>query len=263
MKHVQISMCGGRVLHKQIPPGVHVDLREYQVPQEGYHPVLDESGGEEAPELNTLLPCLRDGEIVTEDPDGNPVRKMPASVRTDECGMVVEIEVGQDADGPITWSVVIENCDGVPLLLIYLPRPGMRHVEVEAAAAEELARRAGDAPSEQHSLTPPRPIVGTETPFSTGAGARAMKFQTTAGATLHMTADQARRWNDGDITEADCDSIIALVPTSEPDRSYVRDGEVVVHPGLPTTWQGSLRQCEEQHAEWYRDCIENMEVKAS
>jgi hypothetical protein len=130
MKHVQICMEGGVIHSTSVPPGVRLEVRDYDIEDidpedlllneagEKYYPIVDE-GEDEAPALDTLLPCIRGGEIVTEEADGNPVRKMPASVRTDEYGLLVEIEVGQDAEGqPVRWGLVIENRDGQPLLHI-------------------------------------------------------------------------------------------------------------------------------------------------
>lgn len=86
------------------------------------------------------------------------------------------------------------------------------------------------------------------------------EFTTSSGATLYMTDEQAERWNAGETTEEDAAEIICLVPTSEPDRSSVRDGEVIVQPGLPTTWQGSLADCEREHGDWYESRIADCSV---
>lgn len=58
--------------------------------------------------------------------------------------------------------------------------------------------------------------------------------------TVRMTAAQADTYNAGDMSEAEIKALECSIPTSGADRSYVRDGEVVINPGLPGSWDGTI-----------------------
>lgn len=72
------------------------------------------------------------------------------------------------------------------------------------------------------------------------------EFRTQAGATLWMTAEQAERWNCGDSTDDDFQSITAVVPTSS--------------RGLPTSDDLPLAIVEQRFPEWYRSFIDGQNV---
>ncbi len=76
------------------------------------------------------------------------------------------------------------------------------------------------------------------------------------GHCVCMSAEQAARWNSGEITEAECEKITVHVPTSGEDRSFLRDGEVVYRPGLPGGEQKTLLELAEELAGYPANRIE-------
>lgn len=49
------------------------------------------------------------------------------------------------------------------------------------------------------------------------------------GISVEMTEAQAERWNSGDTTDYDLDTIRVSLPDEYAQQSSVRDGEVVMH----------------------------------
>ena len=55
-----------------------------------------------------------------------------------------------------------------------------------------------------------------------------------------ITPEQAAQWNAAEADDAETWTIV--LPTSQPDHSYVRNGEVILHPGLPSEFRGTVAE---------------------